>query len=109
MTACVTILFILLQGGCASNAAKDVAGDDHAARVPAVRCPAGYTMVCEAKKVGRIRFGRMGNDNLDSCSCEPESRDFRFAKAPLASKFAPGEFVIFSEINVSPHHTNPVD
>jgi hypothetical protein len=23
-------------------------------------------------------------------------RDFRFAKAPLASKFAPGEFVIFS-------------
>jgi hypothetical protein len=73
MTACVTILFILLQGGCASNAAKDVAGDDHAARVPAVRCPAGYTMVCEAKKVGRIRFGRMGNDNLDSCSCEPEN------------------------------------
>jgi len=25
-------------------------------------------------------------------------RDFRFAKAPLASKFAPGEFVIFSGI-----------
>ncbi len=25
-------------------------------------------------------------------------RDFRFAKAPLASKFAPGEFVIFSAI-----------
>jgi hypothetical protein len=25
-------------------------------------------------------------------------RDFRFAKAPLASKFAPGEFVIFSAL-----------
>ncbi len=73
MTACVATVLILLLGGCASNAEKDVAGDDHTARAPAVRCPAGYTMVCEAKKVGRIRFGRMGNENLDSCSCEPEN------------------------------------
>ncbi len=28
--------------------------------------------------------------------------DFRFAKAPMASKFAPGEFVILSAKNVSP-------
>ncbi len=73
MTACTATVLILLLGGCASNAEIDVAGDNHTAREPTVRCPAGYTMVCEAKKVGRIRFGRMGNENLDSCSCEPEN------------------------------------
>jgi hypothetical protein len=73
MTTCVATVLILLLGGCASNAEVDVAGDNHTAREPTVRCPSGYTMVCEAKRVGRIRFGRMGNENLDSCSCEPEN------------------------------------
>ncbi len=33
-------------------------------------------------------------------------RDFRFAKAPKASKFAPGEFVIFSAPASLPHYIN---
>jgi len=71
MTAGVATVLMLLLGGCASNAEKDVMSDEPTA--PKIRCPAGYTMVCEAKKVGRIRFGRMGKDNLDSCGCEPEN------------------------------------
>ena len=72
MTAGVATVLVLLLGGCASNAETDVFGDDQTASAPTLRCPAGYTMICEAKKVGRIRFGTMGKENLDSCSCQPE-------------------------------------
>jgi len=72
MTAGVATVLVLLLGGCASNAETDVFGDDQTASAPTIRCPAGYTMVCEAKKVGRIRFGTMGKENLDACACEPE-------------------------------------
>ena len=72
MTACVATVLMLLLGGCASNAEKDVMTDDQTVQARQIRCPAGYTMICEAKKVGRIRFGRLGKDNLDSCACEPE-------------------------------------
>ncbi len=73
MTAGMATVLVLLLGGCASNAETDVFGDDQTASAPAIRCPAGYMMICEAKKVGRIRFGTLGKDNLDSCACEPES------------------------------------
>ena len=66
-----TVLLLLL-GACASNADNVAASEGKAASPPKIRCPTGYTMVCEAKKVGRIRFGRIGKDNLDSCACEPE-------------------------------------
>ncbi len=72
MTVCMATGLILLLGGCASNAEKDVAGADQTAQAPTVRCPAGYTMICETKKVGRIRFGTIGKEGLDSCTCEPE-------------------------------------
>ena len=39
-------------------------------RTSAPKCPSGYVLQCESKKVGRIRFGRIGNQNLDSCACE---------------------------------------
>ena len=70
MMASLATGFVLLLGGCASNAEKDKMGDEAAA--PKIRCPAGYMMICEAKKTGRIRFGRIGKDNLDSCACQPE-------------------------------------
>ena len=73
MTVCMTTVLLFLLGGCASNAGSGVSSVDQTTRAPAFRCPAGYTMVCEAKKVGRIRFGRMGKDELDSCTCEPEN------------------------------------
>ena len=72
ITASVATALMLLLGGCASNAEKDVITEDETAQAQQIRCPAGYTMICEAKKVGRIRFGRLGKDNLDSCACEPE-------------------------------------
>ncbi len=65
------VLTVLL-GACASSTEKDVLEDYWADSGPSVRCPVGYMMICEAKKVGRIRFGRIGKDNLDLCSCEPE-------------------------------------
>ena len=71
-TACMATVLMLLLGACASNAEKDVTSADQTAQAPAVRCPAGYTMVCETKKTGRIRFGTIGKEDLDSCSCEPE-------------------------------------
>ena len=73
MTAGVATVLMLLLGGCASNAEKDEIPEDPTAQATTIRCPAGYMMICEAKKTGRIRFGRLGRDNLDSCACEPES------------------------------------
>ena len=72
MTVCTATGLILLFGGCASNAEKDMSGDDRTAQAPKVRCPAGYTMVCETRKTGRITFGTIGKEDLDSCACEPE-------------------------------------
>jgi hypothetical protein len=72
ITTCVTIVMMLLLDGCASSLEKDVVTEDRTVAAEEIRCPAGYTKVCEAKKVGRIRFGRIGNDNLDSCACEPQ-------------------------------------
>ncbi len=72
MTACIATVLMLLLGGCASNAEKDMSGDDRTAQAPKVRCPAGYTMICETKKTGRITFGTIGKEDLESCACEPE-------------------------------------
>jgi hypothetical protein len=69
--ACAVTVLLLLLGGCAANTEKDSINDS-AANAPNIRCPAGYMMICEAKKTGRIRFGRLGKDNLDSCACQPE-------------------------------------
>ena len=73
MTAGVATVLTVLLGGCASNADKDEIPEDPTAQATTIRCPAGYTMICEAKKVGRIRFGTLGKENLDSCACEPEN------------------------------------
>lgn len=73
MVACVATVLALLVGGCAASGGASAAESDRASEETALRCPAGFTMVCETRKVGRIRFGRMGKENLDSCSCEPEN------------------------------------
>jgi len=39
-------------------------------KTPTYKCPAGQVLNCEARKTGRIRFGRMGNKNLENCACE---------------------------------------
>ena len=37
-----------------------------------LKCPAGHTLTCEAKKIGRIRHGTFARDN-DRCGCVPDS------------------------------------
>lgn len=69
---CVMIAVMLLLEGCATSAEQDEITEEPTVAAE-IRCPAGYTKVCEAKKVGRIRFGRIGSGNIDSCACEPES------------------------------------
>jgi hypothetical protein len=71
MTCVITAMLLLLEG-CSSNAERDEVIEDETVAAE-IRCPAGYTKVCEAKKVGRIRFGRIGKENIDSCACEPEN------------------------------------
>lgn len=73
IAASVGIAFLFLLGGCAANAEKDTASENPVASTPQVKCPVGYMMICEAKKTGRIRFGTLGKDKLESCTCEPEN------------------------------------
>lgn len=70
--ACLAAAAVVVLDGCASSAEKDEVTEDRTSQAQEIKCPAGYTMICEAKKTGRIRFGRLGKDNLDSCACEPE-------------------------------------
>ena len=70
ITVVAAALFI---SGCASNSDEMPASGEYeaaTAKTPTYKCPSGYVLSCEAKKVGRIRFGRMGKENLDSCACE---------------------------------------
>jgi len=69
-------------GACASNAEKTASAtedsaptkfEEQTAKVSMPRCRSGYTMTCEAGRIGRIRFGRMKPSSLERCSCEPES------------------------------------
>ena len=90
-------LLVLLFAGCASNSAKEtetaesypggpgdrVEGDNPYANQGAQRCPPGYSLQCEAKKVGRIRFSGFNKDDIDSCGCVP------YQGAPL-QKALPG-------------------
>ncbi len=65
----------LVLGACASNPDKPPSGkfDRATAESAEIDCPTGYLLTCESKRTGRIRFGKMGGRNLDSCSCLPET------------------------------------
>lgn len=68
---CMATVSLFLLDGCATGTSTGTAGNSRSTTA-SVKCPMGRTMVCEAKKIGRIRFGTLGKNNLDSCSCEPE-------------------------------------
>jgi hypothetical protein len=65
----------LLLGACSSNPDRGPSAEyeESTADYEAYRCPSGHVLTCEAKRTGRIRFGKMKNRDLDSCSCEIES------------------------------------
>lgn len=71
------VLLGLLLGlaACASNSDKPPSAtyESSTAKSESIRCPAGQVLTCEARRTGRIRFGKMGGNNLESCSCEAES------------------------------------
>ena len=71
--AAAVLCAALVCGGCAADTTRSGPSehyDQATARGPAPKCPSGYVLQCESKKVGRIRFGRIGNQNLESCACE---------------------------------------
>lgn len=64
---------VILAAGCASSPQEygpSAEYESSTAKPAPIKCPVGTVLSCESKKVGRIRFGRMGNDNLESCACE---------------------------------------
>jgi hypothetical protein len=68
----VTITIAILTAGCASNAEKigpSIEYEDATVKTASYRCPSGYVLQCETKRVGRIRFNSIGTQNLESCSC----------------------------------------
>ena len=65
----------LMLGACASSPDKGPSAEYEmsTADTPTYRCPSGHVLTCESRRTGRIRFGKMMNQNLDSCACELES------------------------------------
>jgi hypothetical protein len=61
-------LAMLLLEGCASGGG----GSPRMTGQAALRCPAGYTVTCEVRKIGRIHHGSFGK-NYDSCACVSDS------------------------------------
>jgi hypothetical protein len=60
-------------GGCASNEENIGPSETYiesTAKQATPKCPSGYVLQCENRTIGRIRFGRIGNKNIDSCACE---------------------------------------
>ena len=75
ITRATVLALIFFVGACASNAEKEASDidkiasgnfEEQTAKVATPRCGAGYTLTCEASKTGRIRFGRMKRDDLQS-------------------------------------------
>jgi hypothetical protein len=59
--------------GCASDKARTSPSptyEESTVKTLAPKCPSGYVLQCETAKTGRIRFGRIGPQNLESCACE---------------------------------------
>lgn len=68
----------VLLAACASNETEATASasyeseeDSPFERTSAPRCDSGYTLQCEARSVGRIRFSSFKKKDLDKCGCVP--------------------------------------
>lgn len=66
----------MILAGCATTKEPGIpsaAYEEATADTADYSCPAGYVLRCESRGTGRIRFNRIGNRNLESCSCESNS------------------------------------
>ncbi len=70
----VIVVAGFIVGGCATTDEEQFGPSEtyeqSTAKTTAPRCPSGYVLQCESRKVGRIRFNSIGNQDIDSCSCE---------------------------------------
>jgi len=74
-TACGLVAASLLAAGCAGHDERESTSPPPeyaatAAATPDPKCPSGFILQCETKRTGRIRFGMIGKQNLESCTCE---------------------------------------
>lgn len=58
----------IAASGCAQQSQQRAARD--AERIT-FRCPAGQTLHCETRRIGRIRHGTFGASN-ENCACIPD-------------------------------------
>ena len=65
-------LAMLFLQGCASGGGGSLGATGQVG----LRCPAGYTVTCEVKRIGRIHHGSFGK-NYDSCACVSNSSHAR--------------------------------
>lgn len=75
LTTLIALGLFALATGCTTTSKKTTSGEyeDATASSESYRCPMGHVLTCETKRTGRIRFGKMGKQNLESCACEPET------------------------------------
>jgi len=69
----VVLLLAFSLGGCASKEETFGPSETYekvATKTEMPRCPTGYVLQCEHRATGRIRFGRIGTQDPDSCACE---------------------------------------
>jgi len=81
----VTIAITMLVAGCATNAGPvgpSAVYEGATEKTVAFQCRSGYILACESKRTGRIKFGRIGNKNLDSCACLPDSEIITETRLP---------------------------
>ncbi len=61
------LALVALLAACAQQPERTSAGPELASRA-SLKCPAGQTMICEARSIGRIRHGTFARAN-DRCAC----------------------------------------
>jgi len=67
------LVAVAVVAGCASREerlAPSPTYEESTVKTAVPSCPTGYVLQCEGARTGRIRFGRIGPKNLESCACE---------------------------------------
>lgn len=69
VTYCLTsCLALVLLAACAQQPQQQASSGSLEGRRGGLKCPAGMTMMCETRRIGRIRHGTFARSN-DYCAC----------------------------------------